>query len=74
MEPTLWADSLLVIPVGVTDATGLPAFTVYQVVEQKLTVEQLALNQGADLATLKQYNALPDGYIFTEGEWVLIPH
>lgn len=74
VEPSLWADSLLVVPVGVTDATGLPAFTVYQVAEQNLTVEQLALNQGADLATLKQYNALPDGYVFTEGEWVLIPH
>jgi LysM repeat protein len=74
VEPSLWADSLLVIPLGVTDATGLPAFTVYQVAEQNLTIEQLALNQSADLATLKQYNDLPDGYAFSEGEWVLIPH
>lgn len=73
MESSLWANSIIIIPVGVTDVTGLPAFLPYQVTEANLTVEQLALNAGADLATLKQYNALPDGYVFSEGEWVLIP-
>jgi len=73
MDPALWAGAILVIPVGVTDATGLPSFTTLTVTEQNLTIEALTENTGANLELLKQYNALPAGYIFSEGEWVLIP-
>lgn len=73
-EPVLWADSLLIIPIDVSDATGLPAFSAFQVTDLNLTVEILADNQGLDLDLLERYNSLPDGYIFSEGEWVLIPH
>lgn len=74
MEPTLWAGAILVIPVGVSDATGLPAFTTYNVTEEYLTIESLAEREGINLDLLEQYNGLPAGYIFTVGEWVLIPH
>ncbi len=74
LEPSLWAGAILVIPVGVSDATGLPSFTTYTVTEQNLTIEALAENEGAKVELLEQYNGLPAGYIFTEGEWVLIPH
>jgi LysM repeat protein len=72
--PTLWAGSLLIIPFDTLDATGIPAFTAYQITEQHLTVEALAANQQADVDIIRKYNALPAGYIFTPGEWVLIPH
>ncbi len=74
MVPALWAGSILIIPVGVSDASGLPSFTAYQVPDLNMTVEVLALNEGINIDALKQYNALPNGYTFTPGEWVLIPH
>jgi hypothetical protein len=70
----LWEDSILIIPIDVTDATGLPSFTAYQVNEPNITVEKLAIDQGADLSLLVRYNDLPAGYLFSVGEWVLIPH
>ena len=72
--PTLWAGSLLIIPMDTLDATGIPAFTAVQVTDQHLTVEALAADQEADVDLIRKYNALPAGYIFTPGEWVLIPH
>ncbi|MCE5206765.1 MAG: hypothetical protein LLG42_00470 [Chloroflexi bacterium] len=72
-DSVLWADSILIIPVDVTDATGLPSFSAYQVTDLNQTVEMLADNQGVDLGLLKKFNALPEGYIFSEGEWVLLP-
>jgi len=74
MVPTLWAGAILVIPVGVNDATGLPSFTTYNVTEDYLTIESLAEREGINPDLLEQYNGLPAGYIFTVGEWVLIPH
>lgn len=70
----LWADSILIIPVNVQDPTGLPSFTAFQVTEKNLSIESLAASQHVDLTQLELYNDLPAGYIFTEGEWVLIPH
>lgn len=72
-DSILWADSILIIPIDITDATGLPAFTTFQVAEPNMTANKIAADQGADLGLLVKYNDLPAGYVFSVGEWVLIP-
>lgn len=74
MPHSLWADSILIIPVGMSSVEGLPAFSAYMVDEKGLTIEDLARKLSVDPTLLKQYNALPDGYLLSSGEWLLIPH
>jgi LysM repeat protein len=74
MQPVLWANTIIVIPVGMTDVTGLPSFSTFMVAEQGMTIEDLATKVSVDVTLLKLYNALPNGYVFDQGEWVLIPH
>jgi LysM repeat protein len=74
LQPVLWANSLIAIPVGITDVSGLPAFTIYTIDKEGITVEGLASSQSIDVNLLQKYNVLPDGYTFKIGEIVLVPH
>jgi len=71
---SLWADTVLVIPLGQTDISGIPPMSVFLVSDEGMTIEALALEQNVDAALLRELNALPEGYILHQGEWVLIPH
>ncbi len=73
MENTLFAYQVIVIPVNTTDITSLPAFTVFEVIEDNLLIETVAIGFNVDIDDLRQYNHLPEGYILTKGEWLLIP-
>ncbi len=68
----LWSDAILVIPVGITDTRGIPAFEPYQAFGEKLSLEELALRLNADPQALKLYNAFDDGCT-TFLNWLLIP-
>lgn len=74
LGPTLWANDVLVIPLGQTDLTGILPMSPYNITSDGVTVESLAAEQGVDAAQLCDLNALPLGYQFTLDEWVLIPH
>ena len=71
---SLWADTVLVIPLGQTDVSGIPPMSVFLVSDEGMTIEALALEQNVDAALLRELNALPEGYILHQDEWVLIPH
>ena len=71
---SLWADTVLVIPLGQTDVSGIPPMSGFLVSDEGMTIEALALEQNVDAALLRELNALPEGYILHQGEWVLIPH
>jgi len=70
----LWVGTILVIPVGTQDVTGLPRFSTYEVDMEGLTIEDLATRLNVDPALLKKFNDFPDGYILSRGEWLIIPH
>jgi LysM repeat protein len=74
LQPVLWANSLLVIPAGISDISGMPAFSIYVVYQEKETIEKLASAQAVDVTLLEKYNAYPNGYVIQKGEYVLIPH
>lgn len=64
---------LIVIPIDMTDVTGLPAFEPYEVKGLQISVEELAAKLSVSLEDLIRYNNLTGGYIIQPGEWVLVP-
>lgn len=74
MPEFLFVDKILIIPVNTSDVTGLPSFSAYEVEKDGVTIEELAKFLLLNANLLKKYNALPAGYVFDKGEWVLIPH
>jgi LysM repeat protein len=73
LKTPVWADTLVIIPVGFTDVADLPSFEAYQLTESGRTVEALALQLGVTALDLKYYNALSDGESLLVGDWLLIP-
>ena len=73
MPSVLFIDWLVVIPLGVTDASGLPAFQPIQMETGGLSVEMFARQLGVDLEKINLYNDFDPGRILQPGEWVLIP-
>jgi len=75
-EVPVWVDSLVVIPVGFTDAAGLPVFVVYQVKEEErgISTEELAKRLGVDLKDFKYYNGMVEnGDRPLVGDYFLVP-
>ncbi len=73
LDTPIWADTLVVIPLGVKNPEGLPIFEPYQVVDDQITAEALAQKLACDAALFKQYNLLADGEQLRRGDWFLIP-
>ncbi|MBI5296404.1 MAG: hypothetical protein HY869_13085 [Chloroflexi bacterium] len=74
LKTPLWEDTLLVIPVGFTDISGLPSFEAHQVTEADRSAEALAAELGVSAADLALYNAIADGELLQPGDWILVPH
>ena len=68
----VWADWIIVIPVGITDMTGIPPFEPYQAVGTSISLDELAKQLNTDSASLKKYNALGDSCKIFSG-WLLVP-
>lgn len=62
----------VVIPLGMIDISGLPAFQPYMVVAG-MTVEEFAQSMSVDVSTLSYYNGLTATYQLSPGDWLLIP-
>ncbi len=73
LPQVLWVGTVIVIPLDTEDTSGLPSFIAYQVENDGTTIEELATSKAVSLELLKKYNELPDGYVLTQGEWLLIP-
>ena len=69
----LWEDWLIIIPISITDAQGLPSFEAYMVSEEGLTIAELARKLSTDPIELKYYNALGETYRSSSGDCLLIP-
>lgn len=69
----IWEGWLVVIPLDITNASDLPAFEAYMVVDQNTTVDDLARQYSIDIELLKSCNGFHDDYRLTPGEWVLLP-
>ena len=69
----LWQDWLVVIPVDLRDASGLPRFEVYQVGETDSTLEVLTDQQDVDVDLTARYNRLKPTDNLTAGSWLLLP-
>ncbi len=74
LQGTLWADTVIIIPVNQLDANGLIPMIAYEVLADGITIQTLALEQNVDLNVLYELNNLPSDYIFHSGEWVILPH
>lgn len=73
LPQVLWINTVIVIPVSTRDVTGLPQFSTYEVENDGTTIEELAALKQVDEDLLKKYNGLPDGYVLSQGEWLLLP-
>ena len=73
MGNSLFANRVIVIPINTTDVSTLPAFTVFEVTEDNLFIETVAMGLNVDIVELCKYNHLPERYVLTKGEWLLIP-
>ena len=73
MPTVLYENRVVVIPLDITDASNLPAFEAYEIKEAGLTHDSLAEKLSADPEQVRLYNNVPSDYLFSPGEWVLIP-
>jgi len=69
----LRANSLVIIPLGLTDAQDLPPFGAHLVTEGKVTVRALAEKLSCELDSFTYYNALQPDFVLEAGDWVLVP-
>lgn len=69
----LWTNAVIVIPLNQNYVNNLPLFETYQVTES-LSLQTLADRFSIDIEMLMVYNLVDPEYVFTVGEWVLIPH
>ncbi|GAP20736.1 LysM peptidoglycan-binding domain-containing protein [Leptolinea tardivitalis] len=74
MPLELWVDTVIVVPVNQPAVNNIVPMTPYEVTTDNVTVESLAIDQGADPVMLALINKRDINYQFQSGEWVLIPH
>jgi hypothetical protein len=73
LKTPVWVDTLVIIPVGFSDVSSLPAFQAYEVTRSGTSLKVLALGFGVSLDDLKYYNAIGTDESLEVGEWLLIP-
>jgi hypothetical protein len=69
----LLPNAVIVIPLNQVNVNDLPLFEPYRVT-QSISIQALAVKFSVDIDMLMVYNLVDPEYIFTVGEWVLIPH
>jgi len=75
LKPPVWVEYPIVIPVGIQDAAGLPAFDVYVVDGYEfVTAESLADTLGVDATALEYYNLCTGNCRFNKGDVLLVPY
>ena len=72
LRSPLQPDWFIVIPVGLTDLSGFPAFEVY-LVKESIRVDNLAATLSVDATQFAYYNNLSPDYVLLPGDWLLVP-
>lgn len=73
LPPVLLVDWFLVIPVGIQDTSGLPAFEPIQLQQGGISIEAFTQQLQANIEDIYRFNNFNPGRILTPGEWVLVP-
>jgi len=73
LPPVLLIDQIIVIPLNLTNPTGIPPFIAYEILESSITFEQIANELSVPLEELLNYNNVNAGYTLQQGDWILIP-
>ena len=68
----VWANWIIIIPLNVTDVTGIPAFEPYQASGTTISMDDLAKQLNTDAASLRKYNAFDDS-CKAYSAWLLVP-
>lgn len=74
LPESLWVNTILVIPLNTDDVSDLPQFSVREITTANMTIEQYADRMQIDPNILKKYNDLPDGYVLSMGELIIVPN
>jgi hypothetical protein len=72
MPVPIWAEWIIVIPVGTTDMRGIPPFEPYHATGETISLDKLALQLNTDALSLRKYNAFDDTCT-TFVNWLLVP-
>lgn len=73
LPSVLFIEWVIVIPIDITDTTGLPAFQAIQMQEGGISVEAFARQLGVDVGDMSLYNNVDPDRILQPGEWILVP-
>lgn len=73
LQVPLWADNIIIIPVGCCDVFDLPAFQAYMNDSGVKSLEEIAAQWGVDLEDLSRYNGISENEIVEVGDWLIIP-
>ena len=68
----LLTNHIVIIPVGMIDLQGVPAFEPQKIVAS-MTVEEFAQSISVDASTLSYFNGLTAAYRLSPGDWLLVP-
>jgi hypothetical protein len=75
LPPNIWENLPVVIAPGMTIADpSLPPLQAYKVLDQEISIDDLAKILLVDANLFRHYNACPDGCILVKGDWVIVPH
>jgi len=69
----LWADLVIVVPVGSSELSGLPFFEPYFVLDPVASLDELAQQVASTPSELVKYNRLDEGCP-AYADWLLLPH
>ncbi len=73
LQVPLWVNTVLVIPAGSSQVSGVPQLQVYQVPETGQTLSQVASTFNTQAALLSQYNDWPENKALFKGQWLIVP-
>jgi hypothetical protein len=68
----VWAGKLIVLPVNQRDVSGLPLFQPYQVTQESITINDLAIVLGIPASELERYNICGECLV-KKDSWILVP-
>jgi hypothetical protein len=68
----VWADWVVIIPVGYSDVSSLPPFEPYSATNERMSIEAMAGKLNTDLELFRTYNAF-DGTCGVFSGWLLVP-
>ena len=75
MSTSVWVGGAIVIaPDTLAIDPAVPAMAAYKVADAEISLQDLAVKLGVDLALLKRYTRCPDGCQLHSGDWVMLPY